>query len=605
MSTVVKDLGAVSAYAYAVEKGYTGTEAEFAELMADYAEVGQRAEDAADSALESKTAAQTAATTATNKASEATTAATTATTKAAEASTSASTATSAKDTAVSAASTATTKATEATTAAATATSAKTDAVAANTAAQSAKTAAQTAQTGAETAAASVSASAAQIATNAEDISQLKSEFAGIFSTSEIEATTQIDQITGINKRTGWNASDGSSSIAMSSNANYDSYWFVTSKDIDVWFGSISAGYFAFIVGGTFQSTQEQSASSFYIFCQNGSTRYRKSDNNLPTENNKMHIPSGCAVAFTITAGAMESIHGVDVVEVKGVKESFKEQIVKTNFLRYINSTGADESTERVEIYIPTVSGYIRYDLVHTESATRNADVWRISNAYHTTDSFVVDYGLTTSGEWECAVKLDGRSDFSGGHAHGDEIMNNILFIVDGATADITSFTNLTAFTDLTVIQDSTFYDPADGTTAFASHGSEHRFGVDGMVIKQSLLFSASEIVNTLYMAMLPIAKTVSNKVVPNNTFVPLDTNSAIRIYNTDDVTVYKSDGKVKAVFSVPVWELLNPDVFTFMCLDNGGTEYNKCYFCNTLGNTSIASGKLIKSVTKYNFVVSA
>lgn len=85
MSTVVKDLGAVSAYAYAVEKGYTGTEAEFAELMADYAEVGQRAEDAADSALESKTAAQTAATTATNKASEATTAATTATNKAAEA----------------------------------------------------------------------------------------------------------------------------------------------------------------------------------------------------------------------------------------------------------------------------------------------------------------------------------------------------------------------------------------------------------------------------------------------------------------------------------------------------------------------------------------
>ena len=191
MSTVVKDLGAVSAYAYAVEKGYTGTEAEFAELMADYAEVGQRAEDAADSALESKTAAQTAATTATNKATEATTAATTATTKAGEASTSASTATSAKDTAVSASQTATTKATEATTAAATATSAKTDAVAANTAAQSAKTAAQTAQTGAETAAASVEASAEQIATNAEDISQLKSEFTALESDGIVPSSEQI------------------------------------------------------------------------------------------------------------------------------------------------------------------------------------------------------------------------------------------------------------------------------------------------------------------------------------------------------------------------------------------------------------------------------
>lgn len=43
-------IGDVSAYAYAVSKGYAGTEEEFAELMADYAEVGQRAEDAADRA---------------------------------------------------------------------------------------------------------------------------------------------------------------------------------------------------------------------------------------------------------------------------------------------------------------------------------------------------------------------------------------------------------------------------------------------------------------------------------------------------------------------------------------------------------------------------
>ena len=73
-----KYIGDVSAYAYAVSKGYTGTEEEFAELMADYADVGQRAEDAADSALNSKTAAQTAAQTATTKASEASTSATSA-----------------------------------------------------------------------------------------------------------------------------------------------------------------------------------------------------------------------------------------------------------------------------------------------------------------------------------------------------------------------------------------------------------------------------------------------------------------------------------------------------------------------------------------------
>lgn len=177
-------LGDISAYALAVSQGYTGTEEEYAELMASYATVGQTAVTAAQTATTKASEAATSATTATNKASEATTAATTATTKAGEASTSASTATSAKDTAVSASQTATSKATEATTAAATAVSAKDDAVSANTAAQSAKTAAQTAQTGAETAAASVQSSAAQIQTNADDISELKEDLDLILTTSE-------------------------------------------------------------------------------------------------------------------------------------------------------------------------------------------------------------------------------------------------------------------------------------------------------------------------------------------------------------------------------------------------------------------------------------
>jgi hypothetical protein len=193
-------LGDISAYALAVSQGYTGTEEEYAELMASYATVGQTAVTAAQTATTKASEAATSATTATNKASEATTAATTATTKAGEASTSASTATSAKDTAVSASQAATSKATEATTAAATATSAATTATTAKDDAVNAKTAAQTAQTGAETAAASVEASAAQIATNAADISQLKSDLSKIaeptsnrFDTSKITANQYITQ----------------------------------------------------------------------------------------------------------------------------------------------------------------------------------------------------------------------------------------------------------------------------------------------------------------------------------------------------------------------------------------------------------------------------
>ena len=57
---VTKDLGMVTAYAYAVSKGYTGTEEEFAELMASYASVAQDAVDAALAAAQSAQSAQSA-----------------------------------------------------------------------------------------------------------------------------------------------------------------------------------------------------------------------------------------------------------------------------------------------------------------------------------------------------------------------------------------------------------------------------------------------------------------------------------------------------------------------------------------------------------------
>lgn len=79
MSTLIKDLGAVSAYAYAVEKGYTGTEDEFASLMYDYTDVIQIASEARDgavaanaSAQEAKAEAQTASNTANEAANKAT-----------------------------------------------------------------------------------------------------------------------------------------------------------------------------------------------------------------------------------------------------------------------------------------------------------------------------------------------------------------------------------------------------------------------------------------------------------------------------------------------------------------------------------------------------
>lgn len=142
MGTITKDLGIATAYGYAVSKGYTGTEEEFAILMASYATVAEEATESASEAAESASAAGTSATSAAESATSASasatiagTAASTATTKAGEASASASTASTA-------ATTATTKASEASQSA-------TNAAASATAAGNAQTAAETAQGKAE------------------------------------------------------------------------------------------------------------------------------------------------------------------------------------------------------------------------------------------------------------------------------------------------------------------------------------------------------------------------------------------------------------------------------------------------------------------------
>lgn len=169
---IVKDLGTASAYGYAKDGGYTGTEEEFATLMASYADVAETAIEARDDAIAAKNDAQASATSAANNASTATTKATEASASAAAASQSATNADSSATAASGSASTASTKATEASESATMASEKATEAANSATAAQTAQTGAEAAQAAAEAAAESVEESAEQIAQNTADIEEL-------------------------------------------------------------------------------------------------------------------------------------------------------------------------------------------------------------------------------------------------------------------------------------------------------------------------------------------------------------------------------------------------------------------------------------------------
>ena len=189
MATIVKDLGIATAYGYAKSKGYTGTEEEFAELIASYATV---AEEASQSAEDARTA-QEAAETARSYAEEARDAAVTARTgaeaanadahedadnagrSAGNADASASTASAKATEAGISAQTASTKATEASASATAAQTAQAAAEAARTGSETARTAAEAAQAVAEEEAQKVAATVTQVETNTADISNLKQD----------------------------------------------------------------------------------------------------------------------------------------------------------------------------------------------------------------------------------------------------------------------------------------------------------------------------------------------------------------------------------------------------------------------------------------------
>ena len=192
-------IGIVSAYAYAVSQGYTGTEEEYAELMASYATVAEEAAESAESASQSATQAGASAQTATTKASEASQSATQAGTKASQASTSATQASASATSASQSASTATAKASEASASASTASTKASEASASATTASTKASEASASATSAQTAqglAESARDDAVDAKTDAESARDMAQQYAESIDPENIYSAYPTDTASG-------------------------------------------------------------------------------------------------------------------------------------------------------------------------------------------------------------------------------------------------------------------------------------------------------------------------------------------------------------------------------------------------------------------------
>lgn len=271
------------------------------------------------------------------------------------------------------------------------------------------------------------------------------------------------------------------------------------------------------------------------------------------------------------------------------------------------STGTGDTTEVFNINIPaTNGGYIKYEMRHFVDETNNCDGWQIYHAYYVDQYFSNAVDLTISGEWECALRLQGRDDFSGGHTHGDEIMDSVTLLVDGVPTAMSDYSERRlGAKEVRFIQASTMYDPADNTTAIAEHGKEYVFTKDGLTINQSVKWLVEASLANCFMAMFLPSKNYIDRAVANSDFKVLtlpsstsDPLTSIVKNNANAVDMWDTSSGFYANVSVPVYPtgLTGGDQASIS--DNSGKNYNKLYFKVCSGGTTTI-GELWKSTTVY------
>lgn len=643
------NLGRVTAYADAVAAGYTGTREQFAHDLANAANYAAEAGDAAETATEAATTASTAAETATGAAEEASA-------DAEQAHADAQAILGAKETAVAAAATAASKAGEAANSAQQAAASETAAAGSATTASNAATSATASKNAAatsETNAANSSAAAAQTLTNvnqagatqvaaiqakgiqvlnsipadytelSNDVDALKSDLSDIFDLEfervNVAEITDATELTGVSF--GVSASYPNY-VLGSDNSGFDSYYFYGNDGEEIYFESVaptSPAYIAVTYGTNPSKQWVTIAGNANSMLCNSSARIRKSDNDLPTETNKLNI-SNCIVCITVTAGTTcefyinrKKILNGDIElsnsQIEQVISAIPEETTKTCKVQYVTPS-MSYSSEQLNIYIPQKTGYVLYKFTRTTIASINADVWRIDQIESVSDDFSLRFPITYGGEIEFALRLQGRSDFSGGRAHGDEVVTEVEFWVDGAVLSPESLTTLTDFTVLKCCEVTNVYDPNDSTTIVATHGREYVFDENGFNLSQTLEWVAVVPVTQLYMAMYTPRKTYDDLVVTDKAifdtdfavFTPTNPVTSTNFSGAKSVMLYSSASGHYSGFELKQYPTGYTGGDLLNISDNGGNNYNKIYapVITSLSNpVNSVVGDRLKSVAHY------
>ena len=289
--------------------------------------------------------------------------------------------------------------------------------------------------------------------------------------------------------------------------------------------------------------------------------------------------------------------------------------VATCKCQYTNNLTVTAGQGGLHIYLPQSKGYADWAFVHSVRDTSNCDTWRIANCTMADDDLNYVQAITTDGaEWEMALKIKDRPDFTGGFAHGDEVYNSLWTFVDGRYVDITSLTDVTNFNELKIIVNSTCYDPNDSVTVAFYHSKELIWTKDGLTVNQRVEWVNDYDLASCYLAMMPPlkylnednSKTVTDTFYTNTNYIPTTIPTSDNFSVTckapvpTKACVFGIDSGITCTMSVPKYVTKYEKGYYFLLTDNASNNYNKMYFSIAQLGDSVTSGDIWDTTTVYN-----
>ncbi|MDY5910589.1 MAG: BppU family phage baseplate upper protein [Inconstantimicrobium porci] len=303
-----------------------------------------------------------------------------------------------------------------------------------------------------------------IANNAISEDKIKDESITIDKTNFIKATDVFDK----NKvETGYSLNSAGNTIT-NSNGITSGYIETKANNIYTIPGQLSSICF-YDSSKTFIKRLTKQTDYVYTADSDGYIRFTW-DKTIITDINNIHVYIKDSYEFTgklnnINADGISGELSLDNIP-SGVKDNLVDKDKDTIYLKW------DSTYKNVYIYMKATEGWLRYIFKHlTRNSTAKAsaisggetlascyDVWRERGVYLASknvdntfnDLYPNDPLIHSAAEWETAIKTYDSAnskyhdDFIGGSVHGDEVTENVIFVVDGKFYDdVTKLDGLT------------------------------------------------------------------------------------------------------------------------------------------------------------------